>query len=416
MTPAVGQRAKPFYGWAVVAVATLVMFSSGPGQSYVFSIFTDSILTDTGMTRTHLSALYAVGTFFSAGVSLLISSMVERFGSRWMLAAVAILFGLACFGMSMVSGSISVLLGFASLRAMGQGSLTTIATLLTVQWFVRYRGRAVAILSLGIAASNAFFPLVTRWLIDSFGWRQAYQALGWGLWVVLVPLVILVVRDTPEKVGLHPDGLAPTPEMQQQTLARQGKRPKVWTSLRFWLLAIPLTAGPFVTTALVFHQTSVFAEHGLSPEVAASVFIALALASACTTPIAGLIAEKVPAAGLMYGVLFALSSAALLAMVINSAWMAVVYAALLGMAGGIQGVVGGVAWAEAYGRENVAPAQGASALLIISASAIAPLPFAALQQYFGSYGQALWLMVAIPVICAGVLTVAMVVNRKAARG
>lgn len=35
---------RPFYGWAVVAVGTLVAFSSGPGQSYVFSIFLDSII------------------------------------------------------------------------------------------------------------------------------------------------------------------------------------------------------------------------------------------------------------------------------------------------------------------------------------------------------------------------------------
>lgn len=383
-------------------------FASGPGQSYVFSVFIDSILRDTGMSRTELSALYAIGTAVSAAMAFAVSRLVDRYGARLMLAVIAGAFGAACFGMSAVTGSITVLLGFAALRALGQGSLPVTATLVTVQWFVRYRGRAMAIVSLGFAASNALFPPVTRMLIDSFGWRNAYQILGIVIWLLLIPLALFVVRDRPEQMGLLPDGLPPAEPASSGASAAQSNqaKPRVWSSAQFWLLALPMTAGPFVVTALVFHQASIFAEHGLSPEIAASVFIAFAAASAAMTPIIGFVVERVPARLLLYANLALLLGGSLLAMGLSSPLSATIYAILLGSAGGIQSVVGGVIWADAYGRDAVAPAQGAAALVTISASALAPLPLAALQQQFGNYGPGLILMASVPVLCAIILSFA----------
>ncbi len=48
---------RPFYGWAIVAVGGLVAFSSGPGQTYTFSVFIDPIIEDTGVERTLISTI-----------------------------------------------------------------------------------------------------------------------------------------------------------------------------------------------------------------------------------------------------------------------------------------------------------------------------------------------------------------------
>ena len=76
---------KPFYGWIVVGVAALVAFSSGPGQSYTFSVFIDSMMLDSGLSRTDLSTLYAVGTGLSAGVVMVVSRLADKFGPRLMI-------------------------------------------------------------------------------------------------------------------------------------------------------------------------------------------------------------------------------------------------------------------------------------------------------------------------------------------
>ena len=81
---------KPYYGWAVVLVATLATFCSGPGQSFVFSVFVDPILADTGISRVYLSTLYAFGTAVSAAVVVLVARLADRFGAQLMLAVIAL--------------------------------------------------------------------------------------------------------------------------------------------------------------------------------------------------------------------------------------------------------------------------------------------------------------------------------------
>lgn len=185
-------------------MATLATFCSGPGQSFVFSVFVDPILADTGISRVYLSTLYAFGTAVSAAMVVLAANLADRFGARLMLAVIALSLGVACFGMSAAAGPLALFLGFAALRALGQGSLP--ATMLTSQWFVRRRGRAIAVVVLGLAASNALLPPLTQSLIGSVGWREAYVALGVMVWILLIPAAILVVRNRPEEVGLYPDG------------------------------------------------------------------------------------------------------------------------------------------------------------------------------------------------------------------
>ncbi|MDP8946603.1 MAG: MFS transporter [Actinomycetota bacterium] len=391
----------PFYGWAVVVVATLATFCSGPGQSFVFSVFVDPILQDTGISRVHLSTLYAFGTAVSAAMVVLVARLVDRFGARLMLAVIALGLGVACFGMSLAAGSVALLLGFAAMRALGQGSLPVTATMLTAQWFVRQRGRAMSVVFLGLAASNAVLPAAAQGLIGSVGWREAYVALGVMVWALLIPTAILIVRNRPEAVGLNPDGASePVEDPGGETAGEKRGSWQVVVSRDFWLLAVPLAAVPFVVTALVFHQVSVLGERGVGAGVAAAVFVAFAVASAAATAISGMLVEWLgPRKPLIFsqGVLLLAVSGLQL---VSTPFMAAAYAALLGSASGMQGVVAGVIWAHYYGRRGLGKVQGPASTVMISAAALAPLPLAALHQLSGNYTLGLILIAAIPVVCA----------------
>lgn len=393
----------PFYGWAVVAVATLATFSSGPGQSFVFSVFVDPILADTGLSRVYLSTLYAFGTAVSAAMVVLVARLVDRFGARLMLAVIALSLGIACFGMSRAAGPAALFLGFAAMRALGQGSLPVTATILTAQWFVHRRGRAVAIVVLGLAASNAVLTPLTQSIIASFGWREAYMALGVMVWVLLIPTSIFIVRNRPEKIGQYPDGSSePVPEPGDVEPGTQTQR-RSWEVVRsqdFWFLAVPLAAIPFAVTALVFHQISILGEQGLRPGVAASVFVAFAAASAAATAFSGFLIERLgPRKPLALSLGLLLAGVTMLHFVANPT-TAAVYAAILGSAAGMQSVVSGVIWAHYYGRHGLGKVQGPATMVMISAAALAPLPLASLRQLTGDYSLGLTIMAAIPIFCA----------------
>ena len=46
---------KFFYGWIIVGVANLGIFSSGPGQSHTFSVFVGPISRDLEMSTVNFS-------------------------------------------------------------------------------------------------------------------------------------------------------------------------------------------------------------------------------------------------------------------------------------------------------------------------------------------------------------------------
>lgn len=327
-----GGREGPFYGWAVVLVAAIATFCSGPGQSFVFSVFVDPILADTGISRVGLSTLYAFGTAVSAGMVVLVARLADRFGARVMLAVIALALGAACFGMSATAGPISLFLGFAALRALGQGSLPVTATVLTAQWFVKKRGRAVAVVVLGLAASNAVLPPATQALISSLGWRGAYVALGIMVWVLLIPAAILVVRNRPEEVGLHPDGAeGPAEEPDGESPGERGFL-RVVASPDFWFLAASLAAVPFVVTALVFHQISILDAQGLTPGAAAGVFVPFAAASAAATALSAALAERLGPKGVLTISLGLLLLAVVGLQFVSTLPTAIVYSAALGAA------------------------------------------------------------------------------------
>ncbi len=391
---------RPFYGWAVVSVATLATFCSGPGQSFVFSVFIDPILADTGLSRVYLSTLYAFGTAVSAAMVVLVARLVDRVGARLMLAATALALGIACFGMSFAAGPLALFFGFAALRALGQGSLPVTASMLAAQWFVRRRGRAMAVVILGLAVSNALLPPGVQVLIGSVGWREAYMALGIMVWVLLIPAAVLIVRNRPEAVGLNPDGTSEPAEEPAEELGTERTSWGAIASSDFWLLAVPVAAIPFAVTALVFHQISILAGQGLGSDAAAGVFAAFAIASAAAIALSGFLVERFGPRKTLVLSLGLLFLAVLLLQLVATPLMAAAYAAILGAASGMQGVAAGTIWAHYYGRQGLGKVQGPAAMVMISAAALAPLPLAVLRQLSGDYSSGLLLVAAIPVVCA----------------
>lgn len=404
----VPKHRRPFYGWAIVLVGGLVAFSSGPGQSFVFSIFLDSIIEDTGLSRTDVSLLYAVGTGVSALMVMTVSRIADRTGPKVTLIGVATVFGAVCFGMAFAVGTISFFIAFAALRAFGQGSLPINSTLLVASWFVERRGRAMAVVGLGFAASNAVLPPVAQFLISSIGWREAYMVLGVMVWVLVLPAAIFLVRNTPEDVGLYPDNRSRPPANEPtaaQVKAQPDKR-KVFTSPTFWLLALPLATPSFVSTALIFHQVSIFDERGLSAAIAASVFVPYAITSASSSMAGGFIVDRMGPKFLFALTMAALLTATLLALVITSPLLAVVYALFLGIQGGFQRIVGGTTWAYIYGRHNLGRIQGSAMMVGITSAAVGPLPVAYLQEQTGSYTVPILAMAALPILAVIVISFA----------
>ena len=393
-----------FYGWFIVAAAGLVVFSSGPGQSYVFSVFLDSIIEDTGLSRTGISVLYLASTIVSALLVTIVSRLSDRYGPRMMLVAAGFGLGAACFGMATATHILVFYLAFAALRALGQGSLSINCILLVNQWFVSKRGLAVGLMTLGSMLSTALFPSFARFLIVNIDWRGAYAVLGVVAIGLIVPVALFVVRDRPEDMGLFPDG-SPRPPLSETRQATTGVRRniKVFSSPSFWLLALSLSSPSLITTALMFHQASIFLENGLSATLAAGAFAVFSVSSGTSSMIAGFVSDRTGPRVLLVFSMSTLVATLGVGVLMDSLLVAMAYVVTMGISSGSYMIVHSTIWAHYYGRHGLGRIQGPAMTLSVCASAVGPLPLAMFQEFTGTYTLGMLAMMALPVLSLVVL-------------
>lgn len=377
----------------------LVIFSSGPGQSYLFSVFIDPIIEDTGLSRTVVSSLYALGTVLSATMVFFISNLADSKGPRWTLALIAFAFGAACFSMWAASGWILIAVALALLRGLGQGALPINSTLLIAQWFVRRRGRAMALYGLGGAASTAILPSIARWLIETVGWQGAYFVFGVAIWAALIPLTLLIARNTPEEMGLYPDGASEPPIGEPRVSAGPQTagipRRELLASKMFWLLVIPIAIPSLVDTALIFHQVDLFEQRGLSAAVAAGAFVPFAMASASSNVVAGFLVDRFGPRLVFVFAAALLVTPPLLVQIIGTPIGALGYAVIIGAGSGMTMMVSRTVWAHYYGRFGLGRVQGMAMVVTIFSSALGPMVLSILKDAFDGYAVGLAVMAAL---------------------
>ncbi len=379
------------------------MFASGPGQTYGVSVFVDPIIEELGWSRTSVSGLYTAGSLTAAAAMFLVGRLLDRHGARATLPVVTLLFGFALVFISLVSQQWHLYVGFALIRILGQGSLTLIPTTLVALWFARLRGRVMALNSLGSVVSQAAFPPLITILISAYGWRSAWVALGLIVWLLMLMPAILLIRRTPESVGLLPDGDgAQYNEQTPSTVAGEVNftLPEALKTRSFWLLIFAGSSQSLIGTALVFHHVSVMDSLGLDAVVAASALSVIAPGALSGTFLAGFLCDRYPNRFVLMGGQLVLVFAMLLTYVMARPWHAIVYGGLLGLAGGALMTSANVIWPNYYGRANLGAIRGVVTAGMVASAALGPLPFGFLFDLSSSYTLAVTIFLALPVACA----------------
>lgn len=387
------------YGWVIIAIAALSQFFSGPGQTYSNSIFIDYYIEDFGWSRSAVSGIYSVATLTAGFLLFFVGRLIDRNGSRKMAVAVSVALAIACFFNSFVTSLVMLFIGFFFIRLLGQGSMALISSSLIPQWFVKKRGRAISIAAIGGLVSSAAFPLLNVWLIESFGWRTSWLILGIIIIVCFTPLALFLIQNSPEEMGLLPDnGNAFKKEPEKKTAEEVSWSVKEASKTRaFWLLLVCAAIPGIVNTGLTFHLVSIFAEKSLSLETAAGILSLTALIGLPVTFITGILLEKVKVQYMLTLVfegellsLFLLQKADFLA-------AAIIFGLVWGVSMGIERIVMAVVWPNYFGRKHIGSISGISMAMVVTGSALGPLPLGIAFDMFGGYAEILWALMIFPV-------------------
>jgi sugar phosphate permease len=219
-----------FYGWWIVLVSVIADGMKHGSFNRGFTVYIVPIQMELGISTAAIGWADTLGRFMGGIQGPLMGYLTDRLGPRAMLAFGGIMSGLGFVLLSFTGNYLFFLLIFVGLLSVGFRSGYNNASIAAVNnWFRRKRGLAMSIVSIGNGLGGAIAPL-TGLLVITVGWRTAVLISGIAIIAIVVPLSLLV-RRSPEDMGLLPDGDPPeqaapsvTDRPQQEGPAGPGAR------------------------------------------------------------------------------------------------------------------------------------------------------------------------------------------------
>jgi MFS family permease len=385
----------------MLLVACLAVFLSGPAQTYGVSVFVDPMIDDLGWSRSLFSTLYSVGTLVSAGALVLVGRQIDRLGNRIIISVAALLFGGALFLLSAVNSLVMLLIGFGLLRTFGSGVLTLAARTLVPNWFHSRAGRAFSLIGLAAMLSQALIPSFNNAMIVSIGWRDAFRVNALIMWLLLLPVVAVVLRNRPSDIGQVPDGVPPEAPRAGTTADEGGiTLHAALRSIIFWSLIGASVVPSLVVTGLAFNQVAILTDRGFPSSLAATTFAVESAVALPTTLLAGWLVDRFPVRIILMLGQVCLIVAMLFLLVAQSPALVLCYSAWRGASSGLWMVAADVAWPSYFGRKHLGSIRGVGFAVGVVGAAIGPIPFGLSYDLLGSYTAAIAGLLCLPLFAA----------------
>ncbi len=291
---------RAYYGWAIVFTSFFISIAQVPMYGPVFSVFVKPIEDEFGWSRTTITVAFTVGSLGGALLASVVGPIVDRYGARGVMSVTGLLVtaGLLAIAAMTEPWHFWVAYGVArtvSVAGVGLGTSVAIAN-----WFIRMRGRAIAMRAAGQRTGQAIVPLLILPVLLSLGWRESFVVLGVVAALFITIPSMLFIRRSPEDFGLRPDGeRAPDHPHPNPLPSRErgpgGGTPRAaapaeysWTlrqvraTRTLWLLTVGMAAGLSAQIAINVHAVANFEDKGISQGLAvtvASIFTGVAAVS-----------------------------------------------------------------------------------------------------------------------------------------
>ena len=378
-------NAKFFYGWIIVGIANIGIFSSGPGQSHTFSVFVEPISQDLELSSASIASAYGLATLIAAFLLPYMGKIIDRYGARVSLIIISIILGISCIFFGAASNFLMLTVGFGFLRFFGQGSLMLGCANLVSQWFDSKRGFAMSLMALGFGMSMAIHPPVSQFLIDQYGWKYAWIILGISTWIIMVPSLFILAWNNPENIGLKPDGVKKSNLKNDEVEAIEGLNlTEASKENSFYILAAMWFGMAMLVTTLHFYQVTILTNQGITTEFAASLFTVSAFAMVVFMPLVGKFFDNFPtkyvlATGLL------INSISLISITYSSSdAYSLFYAVSFGINNAFSMTMFGYIWPRYFGRKHLGSIQGTGQMIGVIGASLGPLPVGFAIDYLES--------------------------------
>lgn len=264
-------RGRMFYGWWVAIAAGVGMFLGAPSiLVFSFPVFLKALIQDFHTTRGAISLAFSLHNLVAACAAPVVGRLVDRVGARRVILPATIIFAVLLLGNKLINGSILGIYVFNMVGALiGMGCGPIAYSSMISRWFDRRRGSALAVVMLGVGLGATTMPSLMQRVIAAFGWRNAYAFYGAAMLLVALPVIATLVKDTPEEMGLLPDGVpfSPASVKDGEPIGmswREARRTRTFWFMvaAYFLLGASVHGG-------VIHLSAMLTDRGITAQTAA---------------------------------------------------------------------------------------------------------------------------------------------------
>ncbi|WP_373077580.1 MFS transporter [Zhongshania sp.] len=367
--------------WFLPLVAALG-YATSVLHVYSFGPFIGPIQAEFDWSRAQVSSGISIAAFLSAIFCIPVGMLIDRIGPR----------RVGLFGVLAMSGTVALLSTATGEQGnwvlmwavVAFGTLCVQATVWTTAVNSRFeasRGMALAVTLSGASFAATLFPLLATWLIENYGWRNAFTGLG-GIWAALVfPILLFSFRGAQDVKIVTTNGeVKPEIVLTGLSLAEGLRSPALYKLV----LASALFA--FTAVGTIVHFVPILTDRGAEPLAAAGIASLIGVFSIFGRLGTGFLLDRAPAHIVGACVcLMPIAASALLIIDGASAVNQILAAAIFGLTLGSEVDVIAYLAARHFGLKNFASLYGALIMSLAIGTSFGPVSAGAVFDQYDSY-------------------------------
>ena len=399
-----------YYGWLIVAGYLLAGVAGSGAMLWGFQVFVTPMSDELGWSRGTIYSVTLFRTLLVGALIVVLARLMDR--RRWppiVMTVSSVVLGLSVMALSLVNAYWQYFLFSVVLGSVGfAGAGGQLYQALVPKWFVRLRGKAIAFGSAGTAIGAFVYPTLADITIDAYGWRTAWVVIGVISLALLTPISLLI-RRSPEDLGLLPDGdSAEQAEARRADAAQRGVaeehsfRPSevlryrtTWFIVLATMLAAPTMIG--LTSNWAVHFQSI----GFTRSEAATVVSTYGAASLVSRVLWGYFLDRHHVRGVAVVHAGLTACTILFLLLVDTFAVAIAYGAVQGLVLGGYLAIQPLIWSNFFGRAHLGAIRGAFAPFQTAVAAAAPFVIAASADAFDSYRPAFFALLVFWLLALG---------------
>jgi MFS family permease len=386
-------RQRPFfYGWVItfVSAAGLAVGVSGfiPATTGLLVV---PLRDAFGWTPPQVLFALSFTTLMAVPAAPLTGVLVDQFGARRVIAISFLAEAVVIASFRYLDDEIGWFYArYAALALFCTGTTAVAFSAVISRWFDQRRGLALGVALAGVGVGGAVWSLVTQALFDSVGWRDAFLYMGAFIAVVILPMMVLTLRDSPEAIGEKPDGRLVSGDLDTRARPLSGVTlTAAMRDRRYWWVLITFFVVACVTYGVQLNLVSILRAEGATAQTAAAAQASIWAAMVFGRLTTGWLMDRffAPRVALAFLVPCALG-AAMLALDAGGP-AAFVAAMLVGVATGAEGDVLAYVLGRYFGLKHFSAIYATQFALYAIGSSTGPVALSWAAVRTGTYGTAL---------------------------